>query len=278
VAGLLLGGLYAALGVGFTLAFGLIGVANIAHPVIAVLGAYGTLLLWRTGVDPILAGLLWAPVFFAAGWWLYRVYRSLFELRGAPALNAMTFFFGLMFVVEVGILLAFGVDYQVISSRSTSGVLSIFGLEVPYRLLSPFLVSLLVIGALVVYLRTTYTGWAISAVAQDEVAVRIVGAKPARLKAMAFGLATASAAVAGSLLLVVTPVQPATGRELIGRMFAVTVLGGITSVRGTLLAGVILGIAESLVQAYAGGSWSTATGFVILLGALALRPQGMFRS
>ncbi len=276
-AGLLLGGLYAVVGVGFTIAFGLINVANIAHPAVAVLGAFATLLLWRMGVDPVVAGVLWSPVFFAGGWLLYRVYCQLFERRGAPALNGMTFFFGLMFVIEVGLLLGFGVDYQLVSSRSTTGVLRLPWLEIPWRLLTPFLVAVGVIGALALYMRTTYLGRAIAAVAQDDVAVRIVGASPVRIKSAAFGLAVATGAIAGALLLVATPIQPASGREFIGRMFAVTVLGGVTSVRGTLAAGILLGVVESLVQAFAGASWATAIGFLMLLAALAIRPEGMLR-
>lgn len=264
-------------GVGFTIAFGLINVANIAHPAVAVLGAFATLVLWRMGVDPVLAGLLWSPAFFGCGWLLYRVYCELFERRGAPALNGMTFFFGLMFVVEVGLLLAFGVDYQLVSSPSTTGVLRLSGLEIPWRLLTPFLVAVAVIGGLALYMRTTYLGRAIAAVAQDDVAVRIVGASPIRIKSAALGLAVATAAIAGALLLVAMPIQPASGREFIGRMFAVTVLGGVTSVRGTLAAGILLGVVESLVQAFAGASWATAIGFLMLLGALAIRPEGMLR-
>lgn len=276
-AGLLLGGLYAVVGVGFTVAFGLIDVANIAHPAVAVLGAFATLVLWRLGVDPVIGGLLWGPVFFGLGWLLYRVYRELFERRAAPALNGMTFFFGLMFVLEAALLLVFGVDYQVVASPSTTGVLRVLRLEVPWRLLTPFLVAVAVIAALALYMRTTYLGRAIAAVAQDDVAVRIVGASPTRVKAVAFGLSVATAAVAGALLLAAMPIQPASGRELIGRMFAVTVLGGVTSVRGTLVAGILLGVVESLVQVLAGASWATAIGFVMLLGALAIRPEGMLR-
>lgn len=275
--GLLLGGLYAVIGVGFTIAFGLVNVANIAHPAIAVLGAFAALFLWRLGVDPVIAGLLWCPVFFGLGWILYRVYHELFERRGALALNGMTFFFGLMFVVEVGLLLEFGVDYQLVSSASTTGMLRLPGLDIPWRLLTPFLVALAVIAALALYMRTTYIGRAIAGVSQDDVAVRLVGANPVKVKSIAFGLSLATAAIAGALLLVATPVQPASGREFIGRMFAVTVLGGATSVRGTLAAGILLGVVESLVQTFAGASWATAIGFVMLLVALAIRPQGMLR-
>ncbi|MCL4748083.1 MAG: branched-chain amino acid ABC transporter permease [Burkholderiaceae bacterium] len=275
--GTLLGVLYAAIGVGFSLSFGLAQVANIAHPTFVVVGAYAAFSSWKLGIDPILGGFLWCPVFFLLGLGIYRTYHAIFERRDAPSLNGMTFFFGMMFVIEVGLLLEYGVEYKIVSVPFSQGVVVVGGLDLPRRLLYPCIAGLAMVGALAMFVRYTFTGRAMSAVALDLAAVRLMGANPVRIKSIACGLAFATAAVAGALLLVAWPVNPSSGRELIGRMFAVSVLGGVTSVRGALAAGVLLGIAESLVQIYAGASWATAVGFVVLLGTLAVRPQGMFR-
>lgn len=277
VTGFLLGALYAAIGVGFSLCFGLAQVANIAHPAFVVLGAYAALSLGTLGINPILGGFLWSPVFFLFGLGIYWVYHQLFERRDAPPLNGMTFFFGMMFVVEVALLIGYGVEYKIVSVASAQGTIVIGGIDLPRRLLYPCLAALLMVTSLAIFSRHSFTGRAMSAVAQDTVAVRLMGASPVRIKAIACGLAFATAAIAGALLLVAWPIHPSSGRELIGRMFAVSVLGGVTSVRGALAAGVLLGVAESLVQSYAGASWATAVGFVVLLGALAILPQGMFR-
>ena len=126
------------------------------------------------------------------------------------------------------------------------------------------------------FLSKTFTGRAIMAVSQDQIAVRLMAINPVRIKQIAFGLAIMTASLAGALLIVIGPVEPSMGRQYIGRVFAIAVLGGMGSVPGTLVAALILGIAESLTSTFYGPSWSPAVAFGLLLGALALRPQGLF--
>ncbi len=116
IAGLLLGGFYAALSVGATIAFGLLDIVNIAHPTFAVVGAYCVLVLSRTfHIDPLLAGLLLTPVFYGAGTLLYRLYHHFFESRGDDAMRGLAFFFGLMFLAEVVLIMLFGVDFRYVA-------------------------------------------------------------------------------------------------------------------------------------------------------------------
>ena len=277
VSGLLVGGLYAAVGVGFGMALGFVGVANLAHPTFVVVGAYGALAGWRLGVDPILAGLLWMPVFYAVGYALHGFYERVFERQGGSSLNGMTFFFGLMFVLEVLLTMGFGVDFQMVSTGYGSQVIRWGGIDLPMRLLLPFLIGGAMILGLTFWMRATFTGQAIAAVAQDATALQIIGADPQKIRRIAFAIGLATAALAGALLLVTVPIQPSSGREFIGRMFAVVVLGGLTSLRGTLVAALLLGVAEGMVQTYAGAAWAAAVGFGILFLALAVRPEGLFR-
>jgi branched-chain amino acid transport system permease protein len=129
--------------------------------------------------------------------------------------------------------------------------------------------------ALQLYLSRTFTGRAIAAVAQDELALRLMGASPTRIKRVAFAISIATTAIAGALLIVIQPVEPSIGREYIGRVFAICVLGGLGSLPGTLIGAILLGIVESFTNTYPGPSWTPAVAFGLLLLTLAVRPAGL---
>jgi branched-chain amino acid transport system permease protein len=143
-------------------------------------------------------------------------------------------------------------------------------------MLVSFGVALLLTATLSLYLSATFTGRAIKAVAQDQTALALMGADPVRIKQWAFGIATGTCAIAGALLIVVGPVEPGLGRLYIGRTFCVAVLAGLGSMPGTLAAGIILGVAESVVLTSLGASWAPAVAFGILLLVLAVKPAGLF--
>jgi branched-chain amino acid transport system permease protein len=126
------------------------------------------------------------------------------------------------------------------------------------------------------YLSRTFTGRAILAVAQDRLALQLMGADPVRIKQFAFGLAIATTAIAGSLLIIIGPVEPSVGRLYIGRVFAIVVLAGMGSIPGMVVAALIIGIVETLVGTFMGPSWSPAVSFGVLLLTLAVRPAGLF--
>lgn len=276
VAGLLLGGLYAAVTVGLSIAFGMLDITNLAHPAFVLLGSF--LAYWvndKLGLDPIVAGVILTPAFFALGVAVYRIYYASFEKRSKESMRGLAFFFGLLFITEVGLILTFGVDYRLVETVYLNTTWSLAGIGLPMRLVVPFLVSLVVIMGLQLVLDRTFFGRAIKAVSQDPEALRLVGADPVRVKEIGFALAIATTAVAGALLIVISPVQPALGRDYIGRVFAICVLGGMRSLPGTVLASFILGVAESLTATFYGPSWSPAVAFGILLLVLAVRPAGL---
>ncbi|HSD40994.1 MAG TPA: branched-chain amino acid ABC transporter permease, partial [Burkholderiales bacterium] len=208
----------------------------------------------------------------------YRFYYEAFEKRGADAgVRGLAFFFGFAFIIEVGLILVFGVDQRLVQAGYIGSSLELPGdYRVPYRMLVAFGVALLLTFALSVYLSKTFTGRAIKAVAQDEPALRLMGANPVRIKQWAFGIATGASALAGAMLIIVGPVEPAMDRLYIGRTFCVVVLAGLGSMTGTLAAGLILGIAESIVLTLFGASWAPAVAFGLLLVVLGIRPQGLF--
>lgn len=276
-AGLLLGGFYAAVSLGITVAFGLLDIVNIAHPVFVMLGSYVAYLMnVKFGADPILTGLMFTPLFYGLGVLLYRIYYASFERKGAESLRGLVFFFGILFIVEVALLLGFGVDYRMVEARYIGQTLQVGPVGIAFRLLVPCAVGVILTGALYAFLSRTFYGRAIQAVAQDSFALRLMGADPSRVKDIAFGIAIATASLAGALLIMIGPVEPAMNREYIGRVFAIAVLGGMGSIGGTLVAALILGVAESLTSTFYGPSWSVAVSFGILLLALAVRPSGLF--
>jgi branched-chain amino acid transport system permease protein len=277
VAGALLGGFYAAVSLGIAITFGLLDVVNIAHPVFIILGSYVAFALNNAyGLDPLLGGVVFAPLFFVIGVIVYQVYYLSFERKGETPLRGLVFFFGLLFIVEVALLLKFGVDYRLIEAPYVGRSIQIGMIGIAFRLLIPCLVGLAMIGAVALFLSRTFYGRAIKGVAQDSLALRLMGIDPVRIKTLAFGLGIATASLAGALLIMISPVQPAIGRDYIGRVFAITVLGGLGSIWGTLLAATILGLAESLTATFSGPSWSPAVSFGILIVVLAVRPAGLF--
>src|SRR5690349_21739315 len=277
VAGLLLGGFYAAVSLGVSISFGMLDVVNIAHPAFIILGSYVAFLAnERLGVDPIVACVVLAPVFFALGAVLYRVYYLCFEKRGQESLRGLAFFFGILFITEVVLILVFGVDYRTVQTVYSETTLRLGVVDFPLRLVVPFLVSMVMIVGVQLLLTRTFFGRAVLAVAQDALALRLMGVNPVRIRELAFALSIATAGVAGAFLIVIQPVQPSIGREYIGLVFAVCVLGGMGSIWGTLIAAFVLGLAETFTSTFFGPYWAPAVSFGLLLATLALRPSGLF--
>ena len=276
LSGLLLGGFYAVVTVGVSISFGMLDIVNIAHPAFIMLGSYVAFLLNSMyGLDPILASLIMLPAFFLLGALVYQVYYVAFERRGQESLRGLAFFFGLLFISEVGLILAFGVDYRFVEAAYIGPTWHLGFLDFPLRMLIPCAVSLALLGGLQLYLSRTFLGRAIAAVSQDPQALRLMAANPTRVKRLAFALSIATSSIAGALLIVIQPVEPSMGRDYIGRVFAICVLGGMGSFPGTLVAAILLGIVESFTSTFYGPSWSPAVAFGFLLLTLAFRPAGI---
>jgi branched-chain amino acid transport system permease protein len=276
IAGILLGGFYAAVTAGISISFGILDIVNIAHPAFIILGAYIAYIVNATlGIDPILTALIALPAFYALGSAVYQVYYLSFEQRGQEALRGLAFFFGLLFITEVGLILAFGVDYRYVQAVYIGPTWRIGALDFPLRMLVPCIVSLALIVALQWWLTRTFIGRAVMAVAQDQLALRLMAADPTRIKRIAFGVSIATASLAGAFLIVIQPIEPSVGREFIGRVFAICVLGGMGSLPGTLIAAMLLGIVESFTATFYGPSWAPAIAFGFLLLTLAVRPAGL---
>jgi branched-chain amino acid transport system permease protein len=277
IAGLLLGAFYAAVTAGISISFGMLDIVNIAHPAFIIVGSYIAYIVNISfGVDPIVVSILALPAFYALGAAIYQVYHLAFEIRGQESLRGLAFFFGLLFVTEVVLLLFFGVDYRSVDASYIGANLPIVaGIEIPLRLLVPCIVAVVMFAALQIFLGRSFIGRAVMAVSQDPLALKLMAVDPTRIKRIAFGISIATASLAGAFLIIIQPVIPSVGRDYIGRIFAICVLGGLGSLPGTMIAALLLGVVESLTATFYGPSWAPAVSFGILLLTLAVRPSGL---
>ena len=277
IAGLMLGGFYAAVTAGISISFGMLDIVNIAHPGFIILGSYIAYIVnAHFGVDPIVIAIVALPAFYALGSLIYQVYYQSFEKHGQDSLRGLAFFFGLLFVTEVSLNLIFGVDYRSVDVPYIGGSVSIGAMEFPVRMLVPCLVSLAMFGGLQLFMSRTFIGRAVMAVSQDPPALQLMAVDPIRIKRIAFSISIATASMAGAFLIIIQPVIPSAGREYIGRVFAICVLGGLGSLPGTLIAALMIGVIESITSTFYGPSWSPAVSFGLLLLTLAVRPSGLF--
>src|SRR6185369_15671992 len=199
IAGVLLVGFYVAVTVGISIAFGMLDIVNIAHPAFIILGSYLAYIVNSTfGLDPILVGFLMLPVFYLLGAAVYQVYYLSFEKRGQEALRGLAFFFGILFITEVGLILVFGVDYRYAEAAYIGPTLRFAFVDLPYRLLVPCVLALTMLVVLQLYLSRTFVGRAIMAVSQDQGALALMAANPIKIKRIAFGISIATAALAGA--------------------------------------------------------------------------------
>src|SRR5262249_10516622 len=184
--------------------------------------------------------------------------------------------FGISLIIEVGLVVTFQTELRSINAGYVGRSLELGLVMIPYRFLIPAALAPAIILILWLYLTRTNTGLAIRAVAYEERALPICGLNPAAVKRHAFGIATALAVLAGAALVLIGPVDPFTGRAQLGHVFAIVVLAGMGSIPGTLLAAILIAVAEQLVMAFLSPSWAPGIAFAVLLATLGLRPNGLF--
>ena len=274
VNGLLLGGIYAAVGVGFSLTWGVLNIINIAHGAMVMLGAYITFLLFTiAGVDPFLSIPASMFVLFLLGYVLQRFLINRVIPHGVFMTLVLTF--GLSLLLIDLALLAFTGDYRSVTPSYAGSGLNLGGVIVPYQRLGAFLVAILIVAGLNLYLGRSKLGRAIRATALNRQAAQLVGVDIAQIYAVTFGIGAALAGAAGSLLAVTITITPFMGNVFIGKAFVIATLGGLGTVQGALIGGLVLGMAESLGAALIGPSYQQAIGFAILVLVLVLRPEGI---
>ena len=270
--GILLGGIYALLGVGMTMMFGIVKLTNLAHGEFIIMGAFGaTMLAQRLGVDPILCLIVTVPLMFLIGVLLQTVLINRVMLQGSEPALLVTF--GLSIILQDLFLLLFTADAQRANVAYNTKTISLFsGLYVSVLDLIVFGISLLTILILTIFLRKTYMGRAIRATSDDTTAAALMGVSVKKTYAIALGIAMATAAIAGLGVGMRWTFYPSSGGSYLLIAFGVVVIGGMGSIPGTLVAGLVFGLA----QVIGGANYGTLISYILLIIMLAVRPQGLF--
>jgi len=270
--GILIGGVYGILSVGLTMIFGVLRVVNFAHGEFIMLAMYST--FWLSFLHPsdILAAVIVAPTFFILGFVIAKYIIN--PIINDPELSQVFTTMGMGIVMQNAALILWKADPR---SKTVTGIpLKLGFLMISYPRLRAFLIAAAVIIILVLILKMTYVGKAIRASAQNRNASAMLGVNLSRIYAIAFGLGIALAAVAGVLLLPIYPAFPMIGLHFVLICFVVVVLGGLGSIPGALVGGLIIGIIESFTGFFVDPSLKSVVYFIVFILVLLFRPKGLF--
>ncbi|MCX7274585.1 MAG: branched-chain amino acid ABC transporter permease [Burkholderiales bacterium] len=272
--GLVLGCLYACIAAGFSLVWGVLNVINLMHGSFIVLGSY---LAWAAynglGLSPWISVLIAAPLFYGLGWLMQR--GVLNRVIAAPVLVTLTLTFGLDLMLNNAMLLAFKADYRKLILEPPLGTLELATVVVPVDRLVAMALALVLTGALWLILRQSRVGRAIIAVRLDRDAALLMGVNVPSIYASAFGFGAAMAGCAGVLLALIFPISPLSSSAYLGKAFVVCVLGGLGSVPGAVLGGLVLGVVASFGAMAFGPEHAVTLSFGLLIFFLIVRPQGL---
>lgn len=273
ISGLLLGGVYALFAAGLNTIFGVMRVINLGHGELMMLGAYTTYYLYAEGgVNPLITIPIAAALMFGAG---LVMQRALVErVIDQPLLSSLLLTFGLSTLLQGLALNRFSADFR--SVPYLSGSVDVFGLALSRSRLVAFVIALAVTGATYSFLRFSRFGKAIRATSQQADVAQVCGIDVRRVRLATFGLGSALAAIAGSLVAMIFSISPEMGRMFLGKAFAIIVLGGLGSFVGAFLGALMLGVAETLAAYFTTTQLAEGVPYAVLVLVLMLRPSGFF--
>jgi branched-chain amino acid transport system permease protein len=270
----LLGAMYALIGVGFSLVWGVLNVVNLAHGALVMVGAYLTYWLFTGyGIDPLLALPITGLALFVLGYPLQRLVIN--PVIRASFLVTFLLTFGLELVISNLALAAWTPDVRAVTTAYSGRSLALGPVQLPVVRGVGLVVALLTAGLLHLVMTRTSLGSAIRATASDQEAARLMGIPVARVYAVTFALAAATAGVAGGLISLTAPIFPAMGAGYTLIAFVVCVLGGLGSVPGALLGGFVLGFVQTYAAAWLGPNYDDIVAFSALIAVLMVRPAGL---
>ena len=272
--GLVLGGLYALIAVGFSLVWGVLNVINILHGTFIVLGSYIAYFAHLYfGLHPFASVIISGSVLFCLG---YGIQAGIINrVIAAPVLMTLTLTFGLDLLLNNAMLIAFTADYRKLILTDSLGSYDLWGLILPLnRVAGVGLAALLTFG-LYRLLRDSNIGRAIVAVRMDREAAALMGVRVNRINAVTFALGALMAGAAGSIYSIIYPISPINSGLFLGKAFVICILGGLGSVPGAMIGGIALGVIESYGALFFGPEHATTLAFVILIALLIFRPTGI---
>lgn len=274
VNGLLLGGLYVCIAIGFSLVWGVLNIINMIHGSLIVLGSYLAFYAFTAfGVSPFLAPVFVMPLMFVLGYALQR--GLLNRVMGKPVLITLTLTFGLDLILSNLMLYAFTADFRRVVFAKPFTTLVIANLVIPVDRVIAMVLALLLTLVFYLLLNGSRIGRAIVAVRNDREAAVLMGVNVEQIYATTFGVGAAFAGAAGCLMSVVFPISPVVSGLYLAKAFVVCVLGGLGGIAGALVGGLALGVIESLGVMATGPEHSVLIGFLVLLAVLAVKPTGI---
>jgi len=276
ISGVLTGGVYALAGIGMSLVFGVMNISNFAHGDLMMIGMYMAYFAFTLlHIDPYLSLVLILPTAFLFGYMMEKLFIN--RVIHHPHQNQILLTIGLGLIMSNTALLAFTSDPKILTTTYSSSSFTIFGdVSVSVPLLLSFLITCGITIILYLFLSKTSTGMALRATSQNREAAQLMGINVAKMSAIAFGIGTALAATAGALIAPTYYIHPLAGHSFLLKAFTICVLGGLGSVVGAGVGGIIIGVVEAMSATYLSSDWKDVIVFVLFLAVLLLRPQGLF--
>ena len=277
ISGLLAGGIYALVSMGLTLVFGVMRVINFAHGEFLMLGMYAAVLLslWL-GIDPYVSAAIAAPAFFGFGVLVHRTIILPLVRRGAPHSSQALATLGLSAIIANGVLIMASGRSQIVTTSYTTSVLRAFDLTISVPRAFAFVAALLTAGALYLLLNKTFTGMAIRATAQDRQASELLGIPTIQMDGVTFGIATACVGIAGAIMVPFFYVHPSVGFGLGLVAYIVVVLGGMGSMLGAFVGGLLIGVVEALTGYFLDPGLKELVYLIMFVAVLIFLPWGLF--
>jgi len=274
ISGILIGGVYALIGIGLTIIFGVMRVINFAHGDLLMIGMYMTYTLFTLlGIDPFVSITITIPLMFLFGAFLQKVFIN--RMQGALPQNQILLTIGLGLIMSNTMMLAYTSDYKILTTDYSSSSFNIAGISISTPLAISFLITAAITAMLYWFLLKTDTGQAIRATAQDREAAQLMGINVKWMSILAFGMGSALAGTAGALISPTYYIFPQIGSTFTLKAFVITVLGGMGSIVGATIGGVIIGVAESVSAVYISSGWKDVVVFVLFLLVLLFKPAGL---
>jgi branched-chain amino acid transport system permease protein len=273
--GILLGGLYGVVGIGLSMVFGIMRQVNLAHGEMMILSSYFSLLFLQVlGIHPLVTLILVAPLMFFIGYLIQIFLFNRVMQRGMEPFLMISF--GLSIIIQNALLLIFTPDARSLETIMVIKGVDVFGwFNIPLIYLVNFAVGVLVLTALQQFMKRTYMGWAINASADNETAAKLMGINVNKVYAYALGIAAVTAAISGVLVGMTFTFYPHSGTQYLIIAFGVVIIGGLGSLPGTFLGGLVLGVSQLFGGRILGPGFQLLSGYIILLIILTVRPQGI---
>jgi branched-chain amino acid transport system permease protein len=272
--GLLTGALYALIGMGLALIFGVMRIVNFAHGAFLMVGMYVSYVLFdRFGIDPYLG-------FIASGLFLFLFGQLIYRFLIRPVRDRSDFMqilmtTGIALILTDGAQLIFGADYHQVNIPLVNRTLRFGPFAASAASMLSFAIAAVLIAGLYLFVTRSLTGQALRAIAQNSEVAALVGIDVTRIQGLSFCLGIALAGIAGGLLLPALYLFPSVGDDYTLKAFVMVVLGGMGSIEGAALGGLLLGVSENLTSLYVGNQWALAVDFAVFLVVLSLKPSGI---